>query len=50
MKILLDTHILIWFAEGTSKLSSSSRLIIEDLDNQRFVSIVSLWEIVIKRV
>lgn len=48
MKILLDTHILIWFAEGIDKLSTSTKLVIEDINNQRFVSIVSLWEIIIK--
>ncbi len=48
MKILLDTHILIWFAEGIDKLPNSTKLVIEDLDNQRYVSMVSLWEIVIK--
>lgn len=48
MKVLLDTHILIWFAEGIDKLSLKAKSAIEDLDNERFVSIVSLWEIVIK--
>ncbi len=48
MQILLDTHILIWFAKGIDKLSPKAKTTIENLSNQRFVSIVSLWEIVIK--
>ncbi|RYY06729.1 MAG: type II toxin-antitoxin system VapC family toxin [Sphingobacteriaceae bacterium] len=48
MKILLDTHILVWFAEGIDKLPNLTKLVIENLDNQRYVSIISLWEIVIK--
>ena len=48
MKILLDTHALIWFVEGTNKLSSKAKAEIENLNNERFVSIASLWEIAIK--
>ncbi|MEX8547362.1 MAG: type II toxin-antitoxin system VapC family toxin [Mucilaginibacter sp.] len=48
MKVLLDTHALIWFVEGVNRLSLKAKLTIEDLENVRFVSIASLWEIVIK--
>lgn len=48
MKVLLDTHALIWFIEGDSKLSLTAKSEIENLNNERFVSTVSLWEIVIK--
>lgn len=48
MKVLLDTHALIWFVEGVDKLSLKAKLTIEDLENTRLVSIASLWEIVIK--
>jgi len=48
VKILLDTHILIWFAEGIDKLSIKARAEIESLNNEGFVSTVSLWEIAIK--
>ncbi len=48
MKFLLDTHTLLWFITGDSKLSSSARLLIEDTANDKFVSVVSLWEIAIK--
>lgn len=48
MKLLLDTHIFLWFITGDSKLSQTARLLIDDLANEKFVSIVSLWEIAIK--
>jgi PIN domain nuclease of toxin-antitoxin system len=48
MKVLLDTHTLIWFTEGSDRLSLRSKIEIEDLANERFISTVSLWEIVIK--
>ena len=48
MKVLLDTHALIWFIEGDSKLSLNAKSEIENLNNERFVSTVSLWEIAIK--
>ena len=48
MKVLLDTHALIWFVENSSNLSTYSRDLISDENTQRFVSIASLWEITIK--
>ena len=48
MSLLLDTHALIWFIEGDSKLLSKIRLVIENFNNKRFISIASLWEITIK--
>jgi PIN domain nuclease of toxin-antitoxin system len=48
MKIVLDTHTLLWFIEGSSKLSIKARLKIEDLRNEIFVSSISLFEIAIK--
>ncbi|MGI8494792.1 MAG: type II toxin-antitoxin system VapC family toxin [Pyrinomonadaceae bacterium] len=48
MRLLLDTHILIWFLEGNKSLLKSNRQIIADSDNDIFVSIVPLWEIAIK--
>ncbi|MCF2503116.1 type II toxin-antitoxin system VapC family toxin [Dyadobacter sp. CY107] len=48
MKYLLDTHSLIWFLENNPKLSSTAKAIIEDLENEIFVSIVSWLEISIK--
>lgn len=48
MKLLLDTHILIWYLEGHSNLPEAQRLMIEDRRNQVAVSAVSLWEMAIK--
>lgn len=48
MNILLDTHTFIWFIEGNSRLSARARQLIEDAQNQPFLSIASLWEMAIK--
>ena len=48
MTILLDTHTLIWFFAGDSKLSTNARILIEGEDNHKLVSIASIWEIAIK--
>lgn len=48
MKLLLDTHTFLWFITGASQLSVNARLVIEDPSNDKFVSIVSLWEIALK--
>lgn len=49
MKILLDTHLLLWSAGPSEKLSRVARELIEDLANEPVFSAVSLWEIAIKR-
>lgn len=46
--LLIDTQSFIWFAENDPKLSASARDIMEDKGNNLFISIASLWEIVIK--
>jgi PIN domain nuclease of toxin-antitoxin system len=48
MKLLLDTHILLWAAEGSDQLSSKAESLIENPDNQLYFSSASLWEIAIK--
>ncbi|MFY9224790.1 MAG: type II toxin-antitoxin system VapC family toxin [Blastocatellia bacterium] len=48
MKLLLDTHAFLWFIMGNSKLSTTARNYIEDTSNDKYISIVSLWEIAIK--
>lgn len=48
MKLLLDTHTFIWFVEDDEKLPSRIKIQIEDIENEIFISIVSLWEIAIK--
>lgn len=48
MKLLLDTHILLWAAAGADQLPSKAKALIEDTGNQLFFSSASLWEIAIK--
>ena len=48
MKLLLDTHTLLWFIAGSASLSAYARSLIEDASNEKFVSIVSIWETAIK--
>jgi PIN domain nuclease of toxin-antitoxin system len=48
VKFLLDTHVLIWFIMGNTRLPASLRTVIETVENQRLVSVASLWEIAIK--
>jgi PIN domain nuclease of toxin-antitoxin system len=45
---ILDTHTLIWFMEGNTFLSTNAQKAIEDEENIKYVSIVSLWEIAVK--
>lgn len=48
MKLLLDTHIFLWFIMGSHHLSAEDRALIEDETNIKFISVASLWEIAIK--
>ena len=48
MKILLDTHVIIWALEDSYRLPMSIRDAIIDESNEIYVSVVSLWEIAIK--
>jgi len=48
MKLLLDTHTLLWSIGKTSELSKKVIQEIKNADNEIFVSAVSLWEIALK--
>ena len=48
MRVLLDTHIALWAAEGAPQLSSSAIELIEDPANTLLVSAAAVWEIAIK--
>ena len=48
MKLLLDTHTFLWFTGGSPKLSDHARRLIENIENEKMVSIASLWEMAIK--
>ena len=49
MKLLLDTHLLLWAAGDPGRLSADARTLIEDPVNELLFSVASLWEIAIKR-
>ena len=49
MKLLLDTHLLLWVAANARQLSRSVIALIETRENELWFSAASLWEIVIKR-
>jgi PIN domain nuclease of toxin-antitoxin system len=48
VKLLLDTHILLWAAGQPEKLSESTRILLTTPENSLFFSAASIWEIVIK--
>ena len=48
MKLLLDTHLLLWAAGQPEKLSTAALALIEAPENQLLFSAASLWEIAIK--
>jgi PIN domain nuclease of toxin-antitoxin system len=49
MKLLLDTHLLLWAAGEPRRISKAARSLIDDPDNQLLFSAGSLWEVAIKR-
>jgi len=48
MRVLLDTHVLLWYLSSDPKLSEKAKDIIADKSNNCYFSLASLWEIVIK--
>ena len=48
MKLLLDTHLLLWAAGEPKRLSKNIRTLLEDMDNELLFSVASLWEVAIK--
>lgn len=50
MIVLLDTHALLWALDASPRLSATARDVIEDTGNIILVSVVSAWEIEIKKV
>lgn len=49
MKLLLDTHLLLWAAGSPDQLPAAARQLLEDPQNELLFSAASLWEIAIKR-
>jgi len=48
VKLLLDTHAVLWWLADDDQLGPGARKLIEDPDTEVLVSVVSLWEIVVK--
>ena len=48
-RLLLDTHAVLWALAEPRRLSELARTAVEDAQNEVFVSVVSGWEIAIKR-
>jgi PIN domain nuclease of toxin-antitoxin system len=48
VKYLLDTHVFLWYTDGSQKLSEAAENLIDNPNNVIYFSIASLWEIAIK--
>lgn len=48
MRLLLDTHILLWWLADSPELPEAYRKLVSDTRNTCYVSAVSVWEIAIK--
>jgi PIN domain nuclease of toxin-antitoxin system len=48
MMILLDTSEFLWFISGNSALATKTKEEIQKPENEVFLSVVSLWEIIVK--
>ena len=48
MKLLIDTHILLWWLNDDEKLPEKAKQLIQQPENEVYVSHISLWEIQIK--
>ena len=48
MKLLLDTHLLLWAANEPQRLSAKALALLSDSENELMFSAASLWEIAIK--
>jgi PIN domain nuclease of toxin-antitoxin system len=48
VKLLLDTHLLLWAAANDRRLPPAARALIESRENEPLFSAASLWEIVVK--
>jgi len=49
MKLLLDTHTLLWWLDDNPKLSAEAREAIGNSENEVYISAVTAWEIIIKK-
>jgi PIN domain nuclease of toxin-antitoxin system len=49
VKLLLDTHLLIWAADNIERVPPNARALMADEENELLFSAVSIWEVAIKR-
>jgi PIN domain nuclease of toxin-antitoxin system len=49
MKLLLDTHLLLWSALRTARLSPTAKLLLESPENRLYYSAAAIWEIAVKK-
>ena len=49
MRLLLDTHVLLWWLQDSPSLTKSARQLVSDPENVVFVSAVTHWEIWLKQ-
>ena len=45
MRLLLDTHALLWWSSGDDQFSDNARAAIVDEDNEKLISAATAWEI-----
>ena len=48
MRLLLDTHLLLWAADSLERVPVGARALMADQENELLFSVVSLWEVAIK--
>lgn len=48
MRLLIDTHVFLWFIANSPELSNTARELLEDAESELFLSHASVWEIAIK--
>ena len=48
MRVLVDTHVFLWWVEGDRRLPVKARAALADRDNECLFSLVSAWELAIK--
>src|SRR4030095_7970299 len=48
MRLLLDTHIFLWYITGDNQLQDATRDAISDAENDVYLSVISVWESLIK--
>jgi PIN domain nuclease of toxin-antitoxin system len=48
VKLLLDTHLLLWAAEAHPRLPAEARELIADPSNTLLFSVASIWEVAVK--